>query len=113
MPDGGNWTATMWIEYPDPQKCWHELARSSCVAYRLFVEGEGGPRVHAIANEGLNSENAEQTSAEHFLRFELPQAPHQAVRAGAGVKLGCDHRHCTAYVSLSPETLDSLVGDLC
>ena len=83
MPDGGNWTATMWIEYPDPQKCWHELARSSCVAYRLFVEGEGGPQVHAIANEGLNSENAEQTSAEHFLRFELPQAPHQAVRAGA------------------------------
>ena len=35
-----------------------------------------------------------------------------SVRAGAGVKLGCDHTHYPAHVSLAPETLASLAGDL-
>ena len=38
--------------------------------------------------------------------------PRDAVRAGAAVKLGCDHTHYPAQVWMDPHTLSSLAGDL-
>ena len=112
VPDGSNWKATMLIEYPDPNERKRELARLIGVEDRLFVEVEGHPRVYAIADEDLDRENDEKTSAVHFVRFEFSPAARQAVRAGAAVKLGCDHANYPAHVSISPETLASLAGDL-
>jgi hypothetical protein len=34
------------------------------------------------------------------------------VRAGAAVRLGCDHRNYPAHVAIAAETLASLAGDL-
>jgi hypothetical protein len=112
VPDGSNWKATMLIEYPDPHERKRELARLIGVEDRLFVEVEGHSRVYAIADEDLDRENDEKTSAVHFVRFELPPAARAAVRAGAGVRLGCDHPNYPAHVSFAPETLASLAGDL-
>ena len=112
VPDGTNWKATMLIEYPDPNERKRELARLIGVEDRMFVEVEGHPRVYAIADEDLDRENDEKTSAVHFVRFEFSPEARQAVRAGAAVKLGCDHAHYPAHVSISPETLASLAGDL-
>lgn len=112
VPDGSNWKATMLIEYPDPHERKRELARLIGVEDRLFVEVEGQPRIYAIADEDLDRENAEKTSSVHFVRFELPTAARQAVRAGAAVKIGCDHTHYPAHTQIAPETLASLAGDL-
>jgi len=112
VPDGSNWKATMLIEYPDPNERKRELARLIGVEDRLFVEVEGHPRIYAIADEDLDRENDEKTSAVHFVRFEFPAAAREAVRAGAAVKLGCDHTNYPAHVTISPETLASLAGDL-
>jgi hypothetical protein len=112
VPDGTNWKATMLIEYPDPHERKRELARLIGVEDRLFIEVEGQARVYAIADEDLERENDEKTSSVHFVRFELPAAARAAVRAGAGVRLGCDHPNYPAHVSISPETLASLAGDL-
>jgi len=112
VPDGSNWKATMLIEYPDPHERKRELARLIGVEDRMFVEVEGHPRVYAIADEDLDRENDEKTSAVHFVRFEFNDAQRQAVRAGAAVKLGCDHRNYPAHVVIAPETLASLAGDL-
>jgi hypothetical protein len=112
VPDGGNWKATMLIEYPDEHERRRELARLIGVEDRLFVEVEGQPRVYAIADEDLDRENAEKTSAVHFVRFELPAASRAAVRAGASVRLGCDHPNYPAHVTVAAETLASLAGDL-
>lgn len=112
VPDGSNWKATMLLEYPDVHERKRELARLIGVEDRMFVEVEGHPRIYAIADEDLDRENAEKTSAVHFVRFEFPPAAWQAVRAGAAVKLGCDHRHYPAHVSIPAETLASLAGDL-
>ena len=79
---------------------------------RLFVEVEGQARVYAIADEDLDRENDEKTSAVHFVRFELSAAMREAVKAGAAVKLGCDHTHYPAHLQIAPETLASLAGDL-
>ncbi|OYU75465.1 MAG: hypothetical protein CFE45_32730, partial [Burkholderiales bacterium PBB5] len=112
VPDGSNWKATMLIEYPDPNERKRELARLIGVEDRMFIEVEGHPRAYAIADEDLDRENDEKTSAVHFVRFEFSPAAKQAVRAGAAVKLGCDHANYPAHVSISPETLACLAGDL-
>ncbi|MBL0394180.1 DUF3501 family protein [Ramlibacter monticola] len=112
VPDGGNWKSTMLIEYPDVNERQRELARLIGVEDRMFVEVEGHPRVYAIADEDLERENEEKTSAVHFLRFELTGPMRDAVKAGAGVKLGCDHTNYPAHVAVGPETLASLAGDL-
>ena len=112
VPDGSNWKATMMIEYPDVNERKRELARLIGVEDRMFVEVEGHGRVWAKADEDLDRENDEKTSAVHFLRFEFTPAMCSAVKAGAGVKLGCDHTNYPAHVQIAPETLASLAGDL-
>jgi hypothetical protein len=112
VPDGMNWKATMLIEYPDVNERKRELARLIGIEDRMFVEVEGHARAYAIADEDLDRENDEKTSAVHFLRFELTRPMIDAVKAGAGVKLGCDHTNYPAHVQIAPETLASLAGDL-
>ena len=112
IPDGSNWKATMLIEYPDPHERKRELARLIGIEDRMFVEVEGYPRVYAIADEDLDRENEQKTSSVHFVRFEFPPATRQAIRAGAAVRLGCDHTNYPAHVSIAAETLALLAGDL-
>jgi len=112
MPDGSNWKATMMIEYTDVNERKRELARLIGVEDHMFVEVEGQPRVYAIADEDMDRENDEKTSAVHFVRFELTPAMCAAVKAGAAVKLGCDHTNYPAHITIAAETLASLAGDL-
>jgi hypothetical protein len=112
IPDGQNWKATMLIEYPDVHERKRELSRLIGIEDRMFVEVEGHGRAYAIADEDLDRENDEKTSAVHFLRFEFTRPMVDAVRAGAEVKLGCDHRNYPAHLSIAPDTLASLAGDL-
>jgi hypothetical protein len=112
VPDGSNWKATMLIEYPDVHERKRELARLIGVEDRMFLDVEGHPRIYAIADEDLDRSTDEKTSAVHFLRFEFSKIAREAVRAGAQVKLGCDHTNYPAHVQISAETLASLAGDL-
>jgi hypothetical protein len=112
VPDGANWKATMMLEYTDVHERRRELARLIGIARRLFVEVEGHARIYAVADEDLERETEDKTSSVHFLRFEFPPAAREAVRAGASVKLGCDHRNYPAHVTIAAETLASLAGDL-
>ena len=112
VPEGSNWKATMLIEYPDVNERKRELARLIGVEDRMFIEVEGHARVYAIADEDLERENDEKTSAVHFVRFEFDPATKAAIMAGAAVKLGCDHTNYPAHVSVPPEALASLASDL-
>jgi len=112
MPEGSNWKATMLLEYPDINERKRELGRLIGVEDRMFVEVEGQARVYAIADEDLDRENDEKTSAVHFVRFELTHAMCAAVKAGASVKMGCDHTNYPAHITIAAETLASLAGDL-
>ena len=112
LPDGSNWKATMLIEYPDVNERKRELVRLKGVEDRMFLEVEGHARVYAMANEDLERDKHEKTSAVHFLRFEWDASAKAAIQAGAAVKLGCDHTHYPAHTQIPPETLASLAGDL-
>ena len=76
-----------------------ELARLIGLEDRVFAELQGHARVFAIADEDLDRSTDEKTSAVHFLRFEFNLAQRAAIRAGAAVKIGCDHTHHPAHVT--------------
>ena len=112
VPDGHNWKATMLLEYPDVSQRRLELARLIGIEDRLYVQVEGHDRVYAIADEDLVRESAEKTSSVHFVRFELSPPMVSAVKAGAGVMVGCDHSNYAIQVSVDLQTLASLAFDL-
>jgi len=112
VPDGRNWKATMMLEYTDIHERKRELSRLIGIEDRMFVEVEGYARVYAIADEDLDRENDEKTSAVHFVRFELTAPMCASVKAGAALKIGCDHTHYPAHVVVASDALASLAGDL-
>ncbi len=112
IPDGGNWKATMFVEYTNPDERREALARLKGVERTVWVQVEGCPRVYAIADEDLERENEEKTSAVHFLRFELDAASREALRGGAAVSVGVDHPQYSATTRLEPAVRASLVEDL-
>lgn len=113
IPDGRNFKATMLIGYESVPERQRALARLRGVERRVFVEVEGQARVYAIADEDLERENEDKTSAVHFLRFELAEPMTVALKSGAQIKIGCDHPEYLAQLNeIEPETLAALVGDL-
>jgi Protein of unknown function (DUF3501) len=113
IPDGTNLKATMLIEYTSVPERQRALSQLKGIERRMFVEIEGQDRVYAIADEDLDRENDEKTSAVHFLRFELAPPMIVALKSGAQMKVGCDHPQYLAQLNeLASEVLASLVGDL-
>ncbi len=112
-PEGSNFKATMLIEYENVSDRKAALAKLIGIEDRTFVQVEGQPRVYAIADEDLDRENDEKTSAVHFVRFELTPDMKAALKGGAQMMVGCDHPNYPVHVEELPqETLASLLKDL-
>jgi hypothetical protein len=113
VPDGGNLKATMQIEYENEVERRAALARLIGIEDRVFVQVDGEPLVYAVADEDLERENDEKTSAVHFVRFELTPQMKSKLRDGAGLSIGCDHPNYPVPVhAVEPDVLASLVKDL-
>jgi hypothetical protein len=112
IPDGGNWKATMLLEYPDADERRRMLGLLKGVERRVWVQVEECERVFAIADEDLERENDEKTSAVHFLRFELSAAMRERLRRGAKVTVGVEHPQYRASAELAPDTRSALAADL-
>jgi hypothetical protein len=112
VPDGGNLKATMMLGYPDVAQRQRALARLKGVEDRVWMQVAGCERVYAIADEDLERENQDKTSAVHFLRFELEAKMRKAQRAGAGLAIGVDHPQYQAAVEAAPAVRAALAADL-
>lgn len=112
VPDGGNWKATLLIEYPDADERRRMLAKLKGIEKAVWAQVDGCERVHPVADEDLQRENDEKTSAVHFLRFELVAEMREKLRQGAGVTVGVDHAHYRASSAIAPAVRDALVSDL-
>ena len=113
IPDGNNWKVTFLLEFPDPDVRKQKLAGLRGIEDKCWVQVQGSDPVHAIADEDLERENDEKTSAVHFLRFELTPEMVKRAQAGAAISIGIDH---PAYQHelrpLPDEVRRSLVADL-
>jgi hypothetical protein len=103
IPDGGNWKVTLLIEYPDESERRRELAMLKGIEDRCWVQVVGHERVFAIADEDLERENEEKTSAVHFLRFELTPPMIAALRGGTELAVGIEHEHYEHVIRPLPE----------
>jgi hypothetical protein len=113
VPDGSNWKATMLIEYPDIEERRVALSKLIGVEDRVWVKVAGQPRIYAIADEDLDRENDDKTSAVHFLRFELSGPMKQALKDGAALSVGVDHPNYSATIDQARAgTAGSLLKDL-
>ncbi len=113
IPTGSNWKATFMLEYPDVEQRKRELARLVGIEDKVWVRVRGHDKVYAIADEDMERETEDKTSAVHFLRFELTPEMVRDVKAGADIAVGIDHPNYTAVVDPLPrEVRDSLAADL-
>ena len=113
VPDGTNWKATMMIQYSDPDERKLALAKLKGIEDRVWVQVAERPRVFAIADEDLERENEEKTSAVHFLRFELDPTSIAAAKGGSPIRMGIDLAAYTVEsTTLVDTTRAALVVDL-
>ncbi|MEJ2275041.1 MAG: DUF3501 family protein [Woeseiaceae bacterium] len=113
IPDGNNWKATFMVEFPDIEERKAMLTRLIGVEDKVYVHVADFDRVYAIADEDLDREDEEKTSAVHFLRFDLPAEQIKALQSGAALIAGIDHENYRVEVSPVPDNIrESLVNDL-
>ncbi|CAM2138137.1 DUF3501 family protein [Paraburkholderia tropica] len=113
VPDGSNFKATLQIEYENETERRAALARLIGIEDRVFVQVAGEAPVFAIADEDLERDNEEKTSAVHFVRFELTPAMKTRLREGAALMIGCDHPNYRVPVqTIEGAVRESLLGDL-
>ena len=113
IPDGSNWKATFMIEYTDEDERRIALAKMIGIEDKVWMQVAGHEKVYAIADEDLERDNAEKTSAVHFMRFELSPDMAAAAKAGADIASGIEHEAYNENIpALMVGTRDSLAADL-
>ena len=113
IPDGGNWKVTLLLEFPDPQERRTALEKLIGVEDRCWIRVSEMDRVFAVADEDMERENEEKTSAVHFLRFELSSSMIEAMKSGASLSIGVDHDNYRHLLSPLPTPVrNSLSRDL-
>ncbi len=112
VPDGSNLKCTQLIEFPDIEERKEMLKKLKGLEKRTYIQVNGFDRVYAIADEDLERENDEKTSAVHFMRFELKADMVEAFKGGEAMAMGIDLPAYNYRVDeIAPETQSSLMAD--
>ncbi len=113
IPDGDNWKCSMLIQYPDVEERRQRLAELLDVENRVWVQVGETEKLFALADEDLERANDDKTSAVHFLRFQLGASQVSAVKDGAAITFGIDHKNYQEQAVLVSEGVrTSLTADL-
>ena len=112
IPDGTNLKATFMLEYPEVEERREALARLLGIEKAVWLEVNGNERIRPVANEDLERETSDKTSAVHFLRFELSPQDISGLKGSAPVLFGIDHREYSHHVEISTDVQQALAADL-
>lgn len=113
IPDGTNWKATMLIQYTDVEERQQKLSQLIGIENKIWMQVEGFDKVFAIADEDLERDTEEKTSAVHFMRYELDNDMITAVKTGAAISAGVEHENYQAIMNpIVSNIRDSLASDL-
>jgi len=113
IPDGSNWKATFMMEIPDVEERRVMLGQLVDIEHRVYVQVGDMEKSFAVADEDLERSDEKKTSAVHFLRFELNDEMVAALKDGAQLAAGIDHKNYQAEASPVAENIRrSLLGDL-
>lgn len=113
IPDGSNWKATMMIEYREADERRVALTNLINIEDLTWVKTTNHDKIMAIADEDLERETDDKTSAVHFLRFELPKEFVASVKNGDAISIGIEHENYNFSVDpIQEQTRASLAADL-
>lgn len=113
VPDGSNWKATFMIEYGDAEERAKVLATLGGVEDKVWVQVNGFDKVFAIADEDMDRNRGEKTSAVHFMRFELTAEMSKAVKENKDISMGIDYSGFDQLMSpIAESSRVSLMNDL-
>ena len=112
IPEGANWKATFMIEYTDVQERKAALAKLIGIERSIWVNVEESEKVYAIANEDMDRETEDKTSAVHFMRFELTKDMITNIKVGLPIVFGIDHDFYKTEIIVSPKVQRALIIDL-
>jgi hypothetical protein len=113
VPDGSNWKATFMIEYGDAEERAKVLATLGGIEDTVWVQVEGFDKVFAIADEDMDRNRDEKTSAVHFMRFELTADMTKVVKENKGISMGIDYDGFDQLVSpIAESSRASLMNDI-
>jgi hypothetical protein len=113
IPDGHNWKATFMVEFSDPEVRREMLKSLVDIEDHVWMQVGDDEKIRPIADEDLDRDTEDKTSAVHFLRFELAPAQIEALKDGAGLSAGIDHPNYQVDVRPVPDNVRrSLIGDL-
>ena len=112
IPDGTNWKASFFIEYPDAEERREALQRLRSIEHRVCVKVGDTTPTYAIANEDLPRSNEEKTAAVHFLRFQIPHVQAMLLHDDQPVSFGVDHPELNYTVEVESATRDLLRSQL-
>jgi hypothetical protein len=112
IPSGSNLKATFMIEFPDAGDHRARVAKLIGVEKRVWMQTEGSSRIFGIADEDSDRAAAGETSAVHFLRFELEKVMLRDLKQGSRLSLGIDHPAYSAGLVLRDGVRRLLLNDL-
>jgi len=113
IPDGNNWKATFMVEFPDVAERRAMLQKLVGIEDRVWMQVDEFERIRPIADQDLERDTEDKTSAVHFLEFKLPPEQIQALKDGASLAAGIDHENYKVEVRPVPENVrSSLLNDL-
>jgi hypothetical protein len=101
------------VEFPDVTERRGMLAKLIGIEDRVWMQVDEFERIRPIADQDLERDTADKTSAVHFLEFRLPREQIQALKDGASLAAGIDHENYHVDVRPVPENVrTSLLNDL-
>jgi hypothetical protein len=113
IPDGSNWKATMMIQYTDVDERQEMLTQLIGIENLVWMQIADHEKIYAIADEDLERDTEEKTSAVHFMRFELDSDMITALKKGATISAGVEHENYQKTISpIKNNIRDSLVDDI-
>ena len=112
IPDGLNWKATFMIEYTDVKERKSALANLIGIERSIWIKVEDSEKVYAIANEDMDRETEDKTSAVHFMRFELTKNMITNIKVGLPIIFGVDHDLYKTEIIVPPKVQRALIDDL-
>ena len=113
VPDPRNLKATMMLEYTDESVRRRKLRELKGIERGIWFQVGDGDKIFAIADEDLEREDRDKTSAVHFLRFPISEQMIEEMSTGARIVMGVQHPSCQIEpVTLSERAYQSLLMDM-
>ena len=113
IPDSKNLKATMMLEYVDESVRRRKLRELKGIERGIWLQVGDKERMFAVADEDLEREDREKTSAVHFLRFPINEEMTESLCKGEKITIGVDHpSYEMGPVTVPKHTHQSLLTDI-